>query len=99
MHAVRKTPDAAAGSMLKRFNKIGIPEPSKPAIVKFIITELAKTKLKLISANNRYVSMMPIIDSNAPFNMQRRISFEITLLVFAFVISLFASARTVTVIA
>ena len=51
--AVKKTPEAAAGSISKRFNIIGIAEPSKPAIIKFIVTALANTTLKPISANNK----------------------------------------------
>ena len=53
VQAVRKTPEAAAGSTSKRFKIIGIEEPSKPAIVKLIVTALANTALKPISANNK----------------------------------------------
>ena len=52
VHAVSNTPEAAAGSILKRFSIIGIVEPKTPAKVKFIRIEAPNTILNSISSNN-----------------------------------------------
>lgn len=94
---VKTTVEARAGSWFSLSSRIGIIEPKKPAVIRFIIIAIPITIPREVSSNHIAVIPPAIKAKATPLSRPTMLSFPIILNAFVSDISLVAMARTATV--